>query len=593
MPRPSTRDADAPVSARADARPRDAASTSRETDDADALASARASALLDDATLERAMGATEHRRFALKCRALRFRARRAMESRRDGDDDAARERRAEDAATLEATAAFWRELSSDASSGTRALTALLKLALDGREGAGSDGTRVSSARALARAHRPRDVDEDEALTTEALFRSGDALRARATAQNFGSGFVAGLGGVLTLPIAIPAQLAATTFTSLRLALALAILAGKDPLEPSVAAKAIAAALGSAGSASEELDDVASVGAGVRDGVQYAAIRASGTAMQNASWRLTRAAATKLAQRGAQRGASMAITRAVPIIGGVIGGAVDGVVTQNAGNRAMAAFFPPRPKDCSTIEESIRKSKDEAVANVKNAAETAAKTLNGAFDKISVSLKTSFGKQTDDADGVATPTSAGYQSRELLADDSWERFERERELENMRAVLEDDVAFDDVHADVFSTKSSSTTTTTTTTTKSSLKDADAVERAARDKKKADAWAEFDARWKVFHEDVADATTKVIRYKDIPWPPSTSRALAGCRGKNAAPDATKRAYRKLILRFHPDRFSRFTLHERDRDKIMAKCVAVSAAIQTQYAEATRDSRVAHSA
>ena len=230
-------------------------------------------------------------------------------------------------------------MSSDASSGTRALTALLRLALDGREGAGSDGTRVSSARALARAHRPRDVDEDEALTTEALFRSGDALRARATAQNFGSGFVAGLGGVLTLPIAIPAQLAATTFTSLRLALALAILAGKDPLEPSVAAKAIAAALGSAGSASEELDDVASVGAGVRDGVQYAAIRASGTAMQNASWRLTRAAATKLAQRGAQRGASMAITRAVPIIGGVIGGAVDGVVTQNAGNRAMAAFFP--------------------------------------------------------------------------------------------------------------------------------------------------------------------------------------------------------------------------------------------------------------
>ena len=96
MPRPSTRDADAPVSARADARPRDAASTSRETDDADALASARASALLDDATLERAMGATEHRRFALKCRALRFRARRAIESRRDGDDDAARERRAED-----------------------------------------------------------------------------------------------------------------------------------------------------------------------------------------------------------------------------------------------------------------------------------------------------------------------------------------------------------------------------------------------------------------------------------------------------------------------------------------------------------------
>ena len=214
---------------------------------------------------------------------------------------------------------------------------------------GSDGTRVASARALARAHGARDVDEDEALTTAALYRSGDALLGWATASNFGSGLVAGLGGLLTLPITIPAQLAATTFTSLRLALALAILAGKDPLEPSVAAKAIVAALGSAGSASEALDDVASVGAGVRDGVQYAALRASGAAMQNASWRLTRAAATKLAQRGAQRGASMAITRAVPIIGGVIGGTVDGVMTQSAGKRAMEAFFPPRPKDCSTIE----------------------------------------------------------------------------------------------------------------------------------------------------------------------------------------------------------------------------------------------------
>ena len=553
----------------------DAASSSSRDDGA---TRARADALLDDATLREAMGATEHRNFARAARAVRFRARRALES--GDDDDDARERRARDAATLEATAAFWRELSTDASSATRALAALLRLALDGREVGGSDGTRVASARALARAHGPRDVDEDEALTTEALYRSGDALLGWATASNFGSGLVAGLGGLLTLPITIPAQLAATTFTSLRLALALAILAGKDPLEPSVAAKAIVAALGSAGSASEELDDVASVGAGVRDGVQYAALRASGAAMQNASWRLTRAAATKLAQRGAQRGASMAITRAVPIIGGVIGGTVDGVMTQSAGKRAMEAFFPPRPKDCSTIEESIRKSKDEAVANVKNAAETAAKTLNGAFDKISVSLKTSFRTQTDDAEGVVTPTSAGYQSREL-SDDSWERFERERELENMRAILEDDVAFDDVHADVFSTKSSSAPPPPPTTTKSSL-DADAVARAAKDKKKADAWAEFDARWKVFHEDVANTTTKVIRYKDIPWPPSTSRALAGCRGKNAAPDATKRAYRKLILRFHPDRFSRFTLHDEDRDKITAKLSALTAAIQAQYAD-----------
>lgn len=98
-----------------------------------------------------------------------------IELRCDGDDDVVRERRAEDAATLEATAAFWCELLSDVLSGMRVLMVLLRFVLDGCEGVGLDGMCVLSVRALARAYRSRDVDEDEASTTEVLFWSGDVL----------------------------------------------------------------------------------------------------------------------------------------------------------------------------------------------------------------------------------------------------------------------------------------------------------------------------------------------------------------------------------------------------------------------------------
>lgn len=56
------------------------------------------------------------------------------------------------------------------------------------------------------------------------------------------------------------------FTSLRFALALAILAGKDLFELFVVVKVIVVVFGSVGSVSEELDDVVSVGVGVWDGV---------------------------------------------------------------------------------------------------------------------------------------------------------------------------------------------------------------------------------------------------------------------------------------------------------------------------------------
>jgi len=563
--------------------------------------------LLDDeAALSTLPG--ERDAFERTLRACRFRLRRARESRASSSGRRDRDRDADDAASAAVTLRscaetlnFWRSLDeeSENSPAVGALCGLLRLALTGHDGAGVDGTRILNARTLAQRYRPSDVDEDEPLTTRAMFKCADELVAWQSAANFGSGFVAGLGGLVTLPLTIPAQLAATTFTSLRLAFAIAILAGKSPLHPTVAARAITSALGGvveesdgemANACGVEAADrsaaVAGVGSGVQEATQYAALRGSGTALQGAAWKLTRIAATRLAQRGAQRGASMAVTRAVPIIGGVIGGTVDSVMTTNAGNRAMDAFLPPRPKNAApTLEASIRRSKDEAVANVKVAAEA----LNGAIGKMSLKIKTSFttaGKRNS-GDDDATPTSAGYQSKGFAEDDAWDKFEHERELEAMRAVLEDDACLDDLYRDVFSSGGGGPTPTCGNQRRRKEKERkppdEIARRAAKDEKKQNAWREHDAAWKVFIEDHNANPSREIRYRDVPWPPSTSRILLGSAGikkASASRADVKLAFRRLMLRFHPDRFSKFSLSDKDRVKILDKLTTISAAIKDQW-------------
>lgn len=484
------------------------------------------------------------------------------------DDDVGEvESREQETASYERTISFWRELEEDDSPSTALLLQLVRLALNGVPEGGA-----VSARELARRSRPTDIDEDAELSVSALYRSADDLITRASCANFGSGFLAGLGGLLSLPVTIPGQLAVTTFTSLRLAFAIAILAGRGPLDPATAARAIQAALGVDVTGDDDDDALSVKTASAKEGMMHAAIRGSGTALQGASWRLMRVAATKLAQRGVQRGASMAVTRAVPIIGGVIGGTVDGVLTRTVGARAVELFFPPRPSGVKP-NGALGEHAEQAVANLKIAAESAASSLNGAFDSLSASFKKSFGSRRDNASSAGdTPTSVGYQSSELQ-DDSWERFERELELESMREILED--GYQSKRRDVVTPPASSPTKS------DPAKDA---ERAAKRAEKDILWAEHEAEWKVFSEDHSDSTgprKRLVRYRDVPWPPSTSRVLLGSAGRDATPVDVRDAYRRLILRWHPDRFARYALDSRDSSRINAKLAALASAIKDQYA------------
>lgn len=547
-----------------------------ERDAADAETTTSVAARLDacvarlDRALERAWASDalasfscELVEFAKSARACRFRCARARASAEECGLDAraavvAREREVE---ALEGTIDFWRELFADESSSARLLLSVVTLALNGAPEGGAYG-----ARALARSVRPSDADEDAELEVEALFWAGHDLVRRASATNFGSGFLAGLGGIMTLPVTIPVQLAATTFTSLRLAFAIAILAGKSPLEPQTAARAIQVALG----AITNDDDAASVKtASEREGVRHAALRGAGTAAQAASYRLMRMMAAKLAQRGVQRGATMAVTRAVPIIGGVIGGTVDGVLTRLVGARAIEAFFPPPPKSSGGASSIMNETAEQAISNVKIAAESAASALNDAFGSISMSFR-SFSTRVDgSAEGERESIGTAYQSSELQ-DDSWERFERELELESMRAVLEDERERSSFHAASHATERADDPV-------DAVKD---IERERRRAKKDDAWAEHHARWKVFVEDHSNVADGLVRYKDIPWPPSTSRLLLGYAGRDASDADVRDAWRRLLLRWHPDRFSKYRFAAADASKINEKLSTISSAIKDQY-------------
>ena len=110
--------------------------------------------------------------------------------------------------------------------------------------------------------------------------------------------------------------------------------------------------------------------------------------------------------------------------------------------------------------------------------------------------------------------------------------------------------------------------------------DAAERAAE---KAKLWAAHEVAWESF---VTDGATRSdpLGYRDIPWPPSTRKLLAGASGGRSAEAGDVRAtYRRFMLRWHPDKFAaRFShrLVDADRERVMERVSAISQSVKEQW-------------
>ncbi|CAJ0802386.1 hypothetical protein LMG7141_04102 [Ralstonia condita] len=144
-----------------------------------------------------------------------------------------------------------------------------------------------------------------------------------------AGFVTGLGGLVTLPVAIPANLASVLFVQIRMVAAIAHMGGHDIKSDKVRTLVLSCLAGDA--AMEILRDF-----GIQLSGKLARIaisKISGSVIK----KINQAIGFRLVTKAGSTGL-INLTKMVPFVGGVVGGAFDATVTNTIGNVARKIFI---------------------------------------------------------------------------------------------------------------------------------------------------------------------------------------------------------------------------------------------------------------
>ena len=607
------------------------------------------------------------------------------------------------------TVSFWALLENDENTATRLLHAALCVALRGNEDIQFDGARKFAARYAA-------AKVGEALSPSRMHVAANSMIQFQSSVSFGAGFVTGLGGLLTLPVTLPANVAANMVTNLRLAFAVAVVGGHDPMRPSVAAAAIAAALGLTeetdvcsfvsrvkgddvvrgaaahlddgtseedGSSDDERESPAEktkrrealekrkrkttidrerskrlIDRSVADGAARAALRGNAAVLQGTAWRMARTAAARLATKGATRTTGVAAARAIPFLGGFVGGGFDAAAAVAAGGRATRRFLPPKPtrvdadesRNASTpaqLASEIQKLSVSASEGVErlgtgfaNAFRGASAAMSDAFESATETWSLSRSEARDEGNGFeksrgfdanAPPSyqAGGLGSAREECDDAradgdessggfgvdfdvfaesearWEREAARLAAARAEAMARRAEALDAARARLDAREENETTPRDADASGSGSKSRHRDFEETRASRRARRWARHEKRWLAFAND--EDSTRAISYDDVPWPPSTKGMLSAAADAEMADDeteqketdelrtkkrfvATRRAYRRLVLRWHADKFAaRFSarLADADADLIMARVGDVSRAVVEQWSRFVQES------
>lgn len=148
-------------------------------------------------------------------------------------------------------------------------------------------------------------------------------------KSFTAGFVTGLGGLVTLPIALPAGLVSTWIIQARLCAAIAKIYGHDIKEERVQTMVLLAILG--GSGKEVLKE-----AGVQIGkeITWQTIKILTPKIVK---EINKIIGYKLITRAGQKTLLSNLGKALPIVGGVIGGSIDATSCKTVGTAAKYLF----------------------------------------------------------------------------------------------------------------------------------------------------------------------------------------------------------------------------------------------------------------
>lgn len=156
----------------------------------------------------------------------------------------------------------------------------------------------------------------------------DSLINWETAKNFSTGFITGIGGFITLPVAIPASLGAAWLIQARMVAAIAKIGGHDITEDRVKTAIL----------------MVIIGQDVKEVCKQAGIKISGKLTQKVIEKIPGEIIKKINQligfrlltKAGEKGI-INLTKAIPFVGGAVGGTFDAVTCRSAGKLAKKMF----------------------------------------------------------------------------------------------------------------------------------------------------------------------------------------------------------------------------------------------------------------
>lgn len=144
-----------------------------------------------------------------------------------------------------------------------------------------------------------------------------------------SGFVTGLGGILTMPATLPANITSVLYIQIRMIAAIAKMCGFDLRDDKVQTLVYVCLVGS--SSSEFIKDI---------GIQFGgkiAISAIKKIPRAVITKINQAVGFRLLTKFGEKGL-INLGKTVPLIGGLFGGAFDAISTNTVGNTARNLFM---------------------------------------------------------------------------------------------------------------------------------------------------------------------------------------------------------------------------------------------------------------
>jgi hypothetical protein len=171
----------------------------------------------------------------------------------------------------------------------------------------------------------------------------ESLISWSSAEAGGAGFLTGLGGVATLPLAVPANLASALYIQLRMVAAIAYICSYDVRSHQVKTLAIACLCGD--SVAEPFKT-----AGISVGSRLAANainQISGATIRS----INRTVGMRLLTKAGSTGV-VNLSKLVPVIGGIVSGGFDAAATYTIGKTAQNLFYGTKPSEHPDAPASV-------------------------------------------------------------------------------------------------------------------------------------------------------------------------------------------------------------------------------------------------